>query len=189
MTEGEGESDRPGVDPELDQLRSRLAAREREYRSAFDQAQREADALFAQYQLSQLVASGGSPAELGRAVIVELVRLAGADGGAIWLGETGRPGLGLIARTGEFADQLPADLADVAAARELAADREDLRLVVLGEDVPASVFALGVPTDRPLDDDGLRVAQLARPELASAFEWARLREGLERDGTTSREVV
>ena len=189
MTEGDGESDRPGVDPELDQLRSRLAALEREYRSAFDQAQREADALFAQYQLSQLVASGGSPAELGRAVIVELVRLAGADGGAIWLGETGRPGLGLIARTGEFADQLPADLADVAAARELAADRQDLRLVVLGEDVPASVVALAVPTDRPLDDDGLRVAQLARHELASAFGGARLREALERERHELGEVV
>jgi signal transduction histidine kinase len=189
MSEGDRESNRPGIDPELDQLRTRLAALEREYRSAFDQAQREADALFAQYQLSQLVASGGSPAELGRAVIVELVRLAGADGGAIWLGETGRPGLGLIARTGEFAAELPADLADLAAARELAADRQDLRLVVLGEDVPASVVGLAVPTDRPLDDDGLRVAQLARHELAAAFGGARLREALERERHELGEVV
>ena len=176
-------------DPERDQLRSRLAALEREYRSAFDQAQREADALFAQYQLSQLVASGGSPAELGRAVIVELVRLAGADGGAIWLGETGRPDLGLIARTGEFATPLPADLADLASARELAANRQDLRLIVLGEDVPASAVALAVPSDRPLDDDGLRVAQLARHELASAFGSARLREALERERHELGEVV
>jgi PAS domain S-box-containing protein len=189
MTEGDGESDRPGVDLELDQLRSRLAALEREYRSAFDQAQREADALFAQYQLSQLVASGGSPAELGRAVIVELVRLAGADGGAIWLGETGRPSLGLIAMTGEFAAQLPADLADLGVARELATDRQDLRLIILGEDIPASVVALAVPTDRLLDDDGLRVAQLARHELASAFGGARLREALERERHELGEVV
>ena len=127
------------VDPELDQLRARLAALEREYRSAFDQAQREADALFAQYQLSQLVASGGSPAELGRAVIVELVRLAGADGGAIWLGETGRPGLGLIARTGEFAAPLPADAAVLVGPEggwteqeSQAAHEQGVRLVTLG---------------------------------------------------------
>src|SRR5258708_30858525 len=111
MTEGDGESDRAGVEPELDQLRSRLAALEREYRSAFDQAQREADALFAQYQLSQLVASGGSPAELGQAVVVELVRLAGSDAGAISLGVTGRPKLRLIAATGDVASPLPAGLA------------------------------------------------------------------------------
>ena len=37
---------------------------ERERRRAFDEAQREADALFAQYQLSQLIASGGSLADL-----------------------------------------------------------------------------------------------------------------------------
>jgi signal transduction histidine kinase len=189
MTEGDGESGRAAVDPELDQLRARLAALEREYRSAFDQAQREADALFAQYQLSQLVASGGSPAELGRAVIVELVRLAGANGGAIWLGETGRPGLGLIARTGDFGAPLPADLADLAVARELAADRADLRLIVLGEEVPASVVALAVPADQSLDDDGLRVAQLARHELASAFGGARLREALERERHELGEVV
>src|SRR2546425_10492617 len=157
------------VDPELDQLRARLAALEREYRSAFDQAQREADALFAQYQLSQLVASGGSPAELGRAVIVELVRLAGADGGAIWLGETGRPGLGLIARTGEFAAPLPADVLDLGAARELATDRHDLRLIVLGEDVPASGGALGGPADEALRGHRLRVAPPCPHDLASAF--------------------
>ena len=182
-------TEKPTDQPDPDQLRVRLAALEREYRSAFDQAQREADALFAQYQLSQLVASGGSPAELGRAVVVELVRLAGADGGAIWLGESGRSDLGQIAQTGEFARPLPADLADLAAARRLAAERSDLRLIVLGEDVPASVVALAVPAVGSLDDDGLRVAQLARHELASAFGGARLREALERERHELGEVV
>src|SRR5260370_30698692 len=101
MSEGDGESCRPGVDPELDQLRSRLAALEREYRSAFDQAQREADALFAQYQLSQLIASGGSPSELGTAAVIELTRLAGAMEGALWLGVPEGPELRLIASTGQ----------------------------------------------------------------------------------------
>ena len=40
-------------------LLARIEALERESRRAFDEAQREADALFAQYQLSQMVASGG----------------------------------------------------------------------------------------------------------------------------------
>jgi len=172
----------PGAsDSELDGLRARLAALEREYRSAFDQAQREADALFAQYQLSQLVASGGSPAELGQAVVVELVRLAGSEAGAIWLGETGRPKLALIAATGEFAAPLPGELASVQEARDLGAQRRDLRLIVLGDELPASVIALAVPGTGSLDDDGLRVAQLARHELASAFASARLREALERE--------
>src|SRR5207244_7546237 len=104
------------VDPELDQLRARLAALEREYRSAFEDAQREADALFAQYQLSQLVASGGSLAELAGAVLLELTRLAAGDEGAVWLGD--RPGgsLELAAEIGSI-DDVPTRLIDPAAAR------------------------------------------------------------------------
>ena len=51
---------------ELDEaaLRARVAKLEGERQRAFEDAQREADALFAQYQLSQLVASGGT---VGRA--------------------------------------------------------------------------------------------------------------------------
>ena len=172
-----------GPDPaaELERLRARLAALEADHRRAFDQAQREADALFAQYQLSQLLASGGSPAELGSAVVVELVRLAGADAGAIWLGELGRAGLGLVASTGSFGTPPPERLADVAAARALAATQADLRIVVLGEEPPATVVGLRVPAGRELDAEGLRVAQLARHELAVAFGGARLREALERE--------
>ena len=65
---------------------ARIEALEQESRRAFDDAQHEADALFAQYQLSQLVASGGSLESLGRSVTLEVVRLAGVDNGALWLG-------------------------------------------------------------------------------------------------------
>ena len=170
------------TDPtDVDRLRRRIEALEGDHRRAFDQAQREADALFAQYQLSQLIASGGSPVELGRAVIVELVRLSGAEAGAIWLGEIGRPGLGLLAATGTFQEPLPDRLADVAEARGLAGRRSDLRIVVLGEESPATLLALRVSPDGELDADGLRVAELARHELAVAFGGARLREALERE--------
>lgn len=166
---------------DIDRLKARIAALENEHRRSFDQAQREADALFAQYQLSQLIASGGSPVELGRAVIVELARLSGASAGAVWLGEVGRPELALLAETGLFDEPLPDRLADVTAGRRLVADRPDLRLVVLGEESPATFLVLRVPPGGQLDGDGLRVAQLARHELAVAFSGARLREALERE--------
>jgi signal transduction histidine kinase len=166
---------------EIERLQARLDALEREHRRSFDQAQREADALFAQYQLSQLIASGGSPVELGRAVIVELVRLSAAAAGAIWLGETGRPELVLLAATGDFDGPLPDRLADVADGRRVVSESVDLRLVVLGEEPPATLLALRVPAGAELDADGLRVAQLARHELAVAFGGARLREALERE--------
>ncbi len=73
---------------ERDILLARIDALERERRRSFDEAQREADALFAQYQLSQLIASGEGLAELAAAVLSELVRLAGAAAGALWLGAT-----------------------------------------------------------------------------------------------------
>ncbi len=166
---------------EIDRLRARLHALESEHRRSFDQAQREADALFAQYQLSQLIASGGSPVELGRAVIVELVRLSGAAAGAVWLGETGRAELLLLAATGDFDRPLPERLADIADGRRLVSESGDLRLVVVGEEPPATLLALRVPAGAELDADGLRVAQLARHELAVAFGGARLREALERE--------
>ena len=180
------------VDPlvaELDRLRERIVALEADHRRAFDQAQREADALFAQYQMSQLIASGGTPTELGRAVVVELVRLAAARAGAIWLGEAGRPGLRLLAATGPFDGMLPDHLADLDDARRFAAGRADLRLVVLGAEPPATLVILRTPADDGLDADGLRVAQLARHELAVAFGGAQLREALERERHDLEAVV
>ena len=81
-------------------LLARIEALERESRRAFDDAQREADALFAQYQLSQLVASGGSLADLARSVALEAVRLAAVDGGALWLGVPDEPSLRRVAMVG-----------------------------------------------------------------------------------------
>jgi PAS domain S-box-containing protein len=160
----------------------RIAALERENRRAFEEAQREADALFAQYQLSQILASGGSPADLGRTVVLELTRLANADAGAMWLGESDEPGLGLVATTadlGELGD-LPTRLASPDDVRLLAAERADLQIVVLAEDPPAAVLAFRA-AGHEIDADGVRIAQLARHELAVAFAGARLREIVERE--------
>jgi PAS domain S-box-containing protein len=158
----------------------RIAALERENRRAFEEAQREADALFAQYQLSQILASGGSPADLGRTVVLELTRLANADAGAMWLGESDEPGLGLVATTGDLGE-LPGRLASPNDGRMLAAGRGDIQIVVLAEDPPAAVLAFRAAAGQEIDRDGVRIAQLARHELAVAFAGARLREIVERE--------
>jgi len=176
-------------DPELDRLRARVAQLEREHRRAFEQAQREADALFAQYQLSQLIATAATPSELSRSVVVELVRLAGAESGALWLGEAGGEGLTLVAATGPFHDDLPERLDDIDAARRLAAGDPARELVVLGDESPATVLLVTAAPGVALDRDGLRVAQLARHELAVAFGGARLRAALDREREELRSVV
>jgi PAS domain S-box-containing protein len=146
---------------ERDALASRVEALERERRRSFVEAQREADALFAQYQLSQLIASGGSLADLGAAVLSELVRLAGAAAGALWLGSPG----------GDRLDRV----ADVGTATSGG------HSLVLSDDPPQTVLVVWPPEGGALDDDGLRVAQLTRHELAVAFAGARLREALEQE--------
>ncbi|MGA3031028.1 MAG: ATP-binding protein [Candidatus Limnocylindrales bacterium] len=168
-------------------LRAQIAALERESRQAFDEAQREADALFAQYQLSQLIASGGSPAELGAAVLVELTRLAAAARGALWLGAPDEPELRLIATTASIV--IPTRHADLAAGRAWCAETPDCTGLVLGEEPPVTLLALWSTPDAPLDGEGLRIAQLSRHELVVAFRGARLRETLDRERTELSEIV
>jgi two-component system phosphate regulon sensor histidine kinase PhoR len=169
-------------------LEARITNLEEEARRSFEDAQREADALFAQYQLSQLVASGGSLAELASAVLLELTRLAVGDEGAIWLGE--RPGgaLELAATIGSI-NELPTRLADPAAARVWASGRSDLRAVVFTDEPSPMIVAIRAAGGRRLDDDGIRVAQLARHELSVAFAGARLREALERESHDLAAIV
>jgi len=176
-------------EPEVEVLRRRVAQLEREHRQAFEQAQREADALFAQYQLSQLIATGGTPADLGRAVVVELVRLAAAAAGALWLGDADGGGLTLIAANGTFDGALPERLAGLDEARSLATAEPFRELVILGDEPPATVLLLAAAPGAALDPDGLRVAQLARHELAVAFAGARLRAALDRERQELRSVV
>ena len=176
-------------DPELARLRARVTQLEREHRRAFEQAQREADVLFAQYQLSQLVATAATPSELSRSVVVELVRLAGAESGALWLGDAGGDGLTLVAATGPIHQTLPDRLDSLDAARGLAAADPARELVILGDEPPATVLLVTAPPGGMLDRDGLRIAQLARHELAVAFVGARLRAALDREREELRSVV
>ena len=169
-------------------LEARIAGLEQEARHAFDDAQREADTLFAQYQLSQLVASGGSAADLANAVLLELSRLAAGDEGAIWLGDHPGGPLQLAARIGSI-EALPDQFDDAARARAWSGSRADLRFVVLADEPAPMVVAIRAADGRALDEDGIRVAQLARHELSVAFAGARLREALEREGHDLAAIV
>jgi signal transduction histidine kinase len=163
-----------GLQRQIDRLES-------ESRRAFDDAQREADALFAQYQLSQLLASGGSLAELATAVVVELMRLSDAEAGAIWIGEPGSVALARVASAGpDVGERAPARFESLETARSWSAHSVRSTGLVLDEEPPTflAVWASGA---QPLDAEGLRVAQLARHELSVAFAGARLRETLERE--------
>jgi PAS domain S-box-containing protein len=172
--------DRPD---DLDQLRERIRSLERERRQAFEEAQREADALFAQYQLSQLLASGGTVTELGTAVLLELLRLAGAAGAALYLQREGDIELVRIAEAGTPPTTAGPDtdaqrFGDIDAGRSWIAEIPGGRVIALSESEPSMLLAVWPVPGAALDDDGLRVAQLARHELGVAFAGARLREAL-----------
>ena len=166
---------------EADRLRARVAQLESERQRAFEDAQREADALFAQYQLSQLVASGGTVAQLGAAVLLELVRLSGAAGAALYLQTAAEAGLERIATEGRppTADDAPERLDDLEVSRTWIGAIPGGRAIALSETDPAMLLAVWPQPGGALDDDGLRIALLARHELAVAFTGARLREALE----------
>jgi hypothetical protein len=180
-------ADAPTFPGDRARLEARIASLEDEAKRAFDDAQREADALFAQYQLSQLVASGGTVAELAGAVLLELTRLAAGDEAAIWLGDEPGGSLELAAEIGSIED-LPGRLDDAAAGRTWASARAGLRIVVLADE-PAPMIVAIRAAGRALDEDGVRVAQLARHELSVAFAGARLREALEREGHDLAAIV
>jgi hypothetical protein len=78
-------------------LEARVRELEAERRRVFEDAQREADAVFAQYQLSQLLAAGGRVDEIAAAVLAEVARAAGAAGAALWLASPSGPALALVA--------------------------------------------------------------------------------------------
>jgi PAS domain S-box-containing protein len=162
-------------------LADRVAALERELRRAFDDAQREADAMFAQYQLSQLLASGGRRAELAMIVLAEIVRLCGAAAGALWLREPG----GHLFRPAGATEAAPVAQPDGGpltqeAVRGVAA-ATDAACLPLGEEPPEGLLALWPASGSTLDAEGLRVVQLSRHELAVAFRGAQLRETLDRE--------
>jgi signal transduction histidine kinase len=172
----------PATSPDAKALLARIDALERDRRRAFDEAQREADALFAQYQLSQLIATGGTLADLAASVVLELMRLADAAGGALWIGGPDERVISIVATAGAMdGDPVPSEFADIDALHAWTATRPGMRAVTLGDDALRAAVVVWPPAGRDLDEDGLRIALLARHELIVAFQGARLRQVLERE--------
>ena len=163
-----------------------------ERRRIFEDAQRQADSVFAQYQLSQLVALGGDLAVMASSVIGELVRVSDAVAGALWLSSPRDRVLRLCA-TEPDARSYP-DAAPVPEAFATVADADawvrpsgwhgvtlDERREI-GDDEPGSrtvgFIALRPPEGASLPADRIRLLALVRHELAIAFRAAQLRDAL-----------
>jgi two-component system phosphate regulon sensor histidine kinase PhoR len=157
----------------------RVRALEDEIARITEDTQREADGLFAQYQLSELLASGGSVTDLAAAVATEIARLARASRVAIWLAEPGRSELRLSTVVGIDRGAVPDRLSTVEAATEWADGMGSTTAVILAEDRPVGVVAVTVAQGFEADPEGIRVLQLTRHELAVAFRSAQLRQTLE----------
>ncbi|MEO5964974.1 MAG: hypothetical protein ABIR11_05870, partial [Candidatus Limnocylindrales bacterium] len=81
------------VDPKPMDTGDAVAMTAAERRRIFEDAQRQADTVFAQYQLSQLLALGGALPIMAASVIGELVRVSDAVAGALWLASPGTQAL------------------------------------------------------------------------------------------------
>lgn len=175
----------------------RVAGPDRDRRTPLADAQREADTVFAQYQLSQLLALGGDLRALATSVVTELVRVTDAAAGALWLSTTGERSMRLVAvvgddpaggePAGEAVPQLPEELAgaDTAAAWTRAAGWRGVALDErrgLGERSLDSrlvgYLAFQPPPGDDLPAEGVRLLALVRHELAIAFQAAQLRHAL-----------
>lgn len=147
-------------------------------------AERETDTLFAQYQFSQLVAMGETPTDLAQSVLAELTRLCGADRAVCWLGELDGTKLSVVARSGEGMLG-PLTIDEEADVRRLLGAQGTWSVVPLRDPVGlVGVIAMGSTAGR-LDPDGVRVAELARHQLAVAVRNAQLRSAID----TERQAI
>jgi signal transduction histidine kinase len=162
-----------------DEATARIAALEAELARVNEEARREADAMFAQYQLSQVLASGGDPSALADAVCVELVRLCGAETVGLWLSGPADLSFELAGLAGPRPPSTPERFAGRAEAEAWAAAQAGALTVILVEGRPTGVVGVVPSAGVELDREGVRVLELARHELAVAFRNAQLRAALE----------
>jgi signal transduction histidine kinase len=189
-------------------LEDRVRQLEAERRRVFEDAQREADAVFAQYQLSQLLAAGGRVDELAAAVLAEVARASAAAGAALWLAEPGDPRLELVATfpggpdgpVGRGWAAVPSRFADTTAAGRWAAaggwsgiSLPEGRAV--GGEEPGGVrravgyLAVRADAEAPLEPDHVRYLATVRLELAVTLRAAQLRASLAREQATLAAIL
>ncbi len=182
------------------ELRARIAALEAERRRVFEEAQREADTMFAQYQLSQLLASGDALDPLAAAVLAEIGRATGAGAAALWLAAPAGGALDLVATTGGAGldSVLPARFPDAGAAAAWAAPsgwfgvalEESRDIGARGVTREAIGFVAVAPAaGAALDPAHARYLGLVRRELGLAFRAAQLRGSLARERATLAAIL
>ncbi len=173
-------------------LRSGTAAlTEAELRRTFEEGQRQADTVFAQYQLSQLLALGDDLSLMAGSVIGELVRASDAVAGAMWLAGPNDRRIRLVATEPRQASAegpvVPDAFPSATAAAEWAGDQgwygvslDERRALGEGELGARVVGFLALcPEDgTELPPDRVRLLALVRHELAIAFRAAQLRDAL-----------
>jgi signal transduction histidine kinase len=190
-------------------LEARVRELETERRRVFEDAQREADAVFAQYQLSQLLAAGGRVEEIAAAVLAEVARAVGAGGAALWLAGPAGPSLALVATfpgdpdgpVGRGRAAVPGRFADtVAAARWAAAGGwggialPEGRALGRGDPETGPAEAVGYLAVRadagvPLEPDHARYLATVRLELAVTLRAGQLRASLAREQATLAAIL
>lgn len=195
-------------DVEIAALEARIRELEAERRRVFEDAQREADAVFAQYQLSQLLAAGGSVDDMASAVLAEVARAVGAGAAALWLARPTTT-LDLIsvfpgdveAVAGGDRLAIPAAFADVAAAHRWTAARGWSGVTLLegravggaapgsGEPGVVGFLAVGPEVGGSLDPAHARYLASVRLELAVTLRAAQLRASLAREQATLAAIL
>jgi signal transduction histidine kinase len=190
-------------------LEARIRELEAERRRIFEDAQREADAVFAQYQLSQLLAAGGRVDELAAAVLAEVARASGAAGAALWLAAPGDSALELVATfpggpsdwVGPGRTAVPRHFADVVGAAQWASTGgwsgialPEGRALAGGEPSQVGRRAVGYLAVRadagaPLEIDHARYLATVRLELAVTLRAAQLRASLAREQATLAAIL
>ena len=164
-----------------------------ERRRIFEDAQRQADSVFAQYQLSQLVALGGDLGVMAASVIGELVRVSDAVAGALWLSSPRDRVLRLCATepdAGSYPDAAPRargrsrpwPTRTPGSARAAGTASRSTSGARSATTSPGSrtvgFIALRPPEGASLPPDRIRLLALVRHELAIAFRAAQLRDAL-----------
>lgn len=190
-------------------LEARIHELEAERRRVFEDAQREADAVFAQYQLSQLLAAGGSVDDMAAAVLAEVARAVGAHAAALWLARPATTTLELVATFPGPAETIEARgrqairgaFADVAAARGWTAARgwsgvtlPEGRAVGGGgpdgaEPGVVGYLAVGPDEGAALEPAHTRYLASVRLELAVTLRAAQLRASLAREQATLAAIL
>ncbi|HEY7523977.1 MAG TPA: ATP-binding protein [Candidatus Limnocylindrales bacterium] len=156
----------------------RIAELESELARVNEEARRETDAMFAQYQLSQLLASGGTPAELARALAAEVMRLCDALSVSVWLAEADGDAFVLAGQAGDPVG-VPTRFESRDGAGAWALGTPGSHLIQVSAERLTGLVGMVRKQDAGLDPDGLRVVKLARHEIAVALGNAQLRNELE----------